>query len=287
MAFRQVKAAALLFLLLLPWKAVQGQETWLLPVPDTSRPPFTILEAPETPGIFVELMQEIGRRIGVRMELEPLPTLRRREFFTRGLVVVDCCLNPLWRQRPDEQSVQLFSETLVRIPDIFLFPAESVFPIRNDEDLNDKRVIGILGYSYRNEAEFGERINAKSPEQMLRILNGKRGDVGILQWGVAQYYIQKLGLAIELGPAHHIAPLHIRLHRSKAEYLPKINEAVEYWNSMNAHSVRNGLQWHQLAFVPKAEAWFWSRWWVLVKTPVEGAFFLRMRHCADRQAFCP
>jgi len=53
-----------------------------------------------------------------------------------------------------------------------------------------------------------------------------RGDVGLLQYEVAKYHAAVQGVDIIIGPIHHAAPLHIRLHKSKAAHMVKINKAI-------------------------------------------------------------
>ncbi len=213
------------FLFLLPLTG-KASETWIIPVPDQMRPPFTYHTNEGYKGIYVDLMREIANRIGVQLKEKTYPIVRRRELFVRGELVITCCVNPVWRSKPEEKEIQLFSEPLHFGREVFIFPHQKQFPIPKPEALKSKTVVGIKGYSYLGEEHFGKRVDVRDPGQIVRIVAAGRGDVGLLQYEVANFHANQQNVQIDFGPVHHSSPMQIRLHKSKAAYLPKINKAI-------------------------------------------------------------
>jgi ABC-type amino acid transport substrate-binding protein len=218
--------ALILFIVFALPSLVKADETWIIPVPDQMRPPFTYTDAGGYKGIYIDLMREIAQRIGVNLKEKTYPIVRRRELFIRGEIVITCCVNPIWRSRAEEKEVQLFSEPLHFGREVFIFPAQKSFPIPSPEALKAKSIVGIKGYTYLNEEHFGKRLDVREPEQIVRIIAADRGDTGLLQYEVAQFHASQQKVKIEFGPVNHSSPMQIRLHKSKAAYLPKINKAI-------------------------------------------------------------
>lgn len=216
----------LILLLLVSIFDAQAKEKWILPIPDHVRPPFSYQTDQGYQGIFVDLMQEVAQRIDVVIEEKTYPIVRRRELFVRGDLVITCCVNPVWRDKPEEKAVQLFSDPIYNSREMFLFPPQKAFPIPTPEALQNKTVVTIKGFNYLGEEHFGARLDVRDPEQIVHMVARGRGDVGLLQYEVAKYHAAVQGVDIIIGPIHHAAPLHIRLHKSKAAHMVKINKAI-------------------------------------------------------------
>jgi len=122
--------------------------------------------------------------------------------------------------------VQLFSEPLHFGREMFLFPYRKVFPIPDPQSLKSKSVVTIKGFNYKGEEYFGNRLDMRGPEQVVRMVAAGRGDVGLLQYEIAYYHATQQKVKIVFGPVHYVSPMQIRLHKSKAAYLPKINKAI-------------------------------------------------------------
>lgn len=54
-----------------------------------------------------------------------------------------------------------------------------------------------------------------------------RADVGIVNEDIARHWVLKNGPQIEIGDAHDIADLKIRVHKKRSDLLPRINKAIE------------------------------------------------------------
>ena len=178
-------------------------------------------------GFDIDLMKELGKRIGVTFKVEAAPLEDRRIKFAKGEFVVDCCLHPAWRKRAEEQAVQIFSDPIYSGLDVFIFIKGAEFPITDGwEELGDKRVAGLRGYHYKGEEAFGERIDASNQIEMLAFLSQGKADVGIMERHVASYYAHLTKKELVFGALQHRAEVSVRLHKSKQHYLNRINRAI-------------------------------------------------------------
>ena len=202
-------------------------EEWVLGVPKDDRPPLTYTLDGNHVGLIIDIVREVGRRIGVDITTEVVGATERRKGFVQGKYVIECCIIEVWRTRPEEIAVQLFSDPVLRIQDIFIFPPQKAFPIPNMNALKDKEVGTIHGYSYQGEENFGSRIDHESALPLLDSISQGRVDVGIFQRRAAAFHSRQRNLNLTFGPLHHEVQASIRLHKSKAQFLRAINEAIK------------------------------------------------------------
>ncbi len=225
--FVRLKARNLLVLLAafahLNW--VHAEEL-VIPVYDRHQPPLVLLDDGAISGIYVDLFREILTRAGIAPRFVSVPKRRARIMFEEGESVLSCCDNPVWRTRPKEQQVQMFSVAFYNTRDVFVFPVGKRFEIDNLSTLSDKRVAVIRGYGYRGSEWFGERVDIAIESELLEFIALGRADVAIVNDDVAKLWLFENGPKVELGSYHDIASLHVRVHRKREDLLPKINEAI-------------------------------------------------------------
>ncbi|WP_286240570.1 substrate-binding periplasmic protein [Neptuniibacter halophilus] len=210
---------------LLVWcaSALAG-ETIQVPTYDQHRPPTAMLIDGEPHGIYPDLLRAILKRAGLQPKLIPVPPLRRRMGFEQNHFSISCCANPAWRQRPQEQEVQIFSQPFYWTRDIFVFPLNQTFPIERLSHLSDKRVATVRGFDYRGEEYFGERIDYHNERALMQALSLSRADVGIINQDI--FLAAEENLLLTPGPVHDQASLHIRIHRDRIDLVEPINRAI-------------------------------------------------------------
>ena len=197
-----------------------------IPFYDSNRPPL-IFVGERYSGIHAEILMKVLTETGIKFNFQPTPHSRRRILFEAGEVVLDCCSNPEWRQRPIESQLQIFSTAIDDSADHYIFNKSQQFSISSYSELNDK-VVGIIrGFSYSGSEHFGPTVEVKTEEQLLDMLDLNRIDLAIVNKQVAEYYIKKKRLNLVVGPLHDKKTLHIRLNRSHAALLPKLNRTIE------------------------------------------------------------
>ncbi|WP_419901335.1 substrate-binding periplasmic protein [Kiloniella sp.] len=221
-----VMSLTLLFLISIFFSTVSYAEQWVLGIPKDDRPPLTYTQDGKHVGLIIDIVREVGRRIDVDIKIEVVGASERRKGFVKGQYVIECCIIEGWRTRPEEIAIQLFSDPVLQIQDIFIFPPHQAFPISSMESLKDKEVGTIRGYSYKGEENFGSRVDHESVLPLLQGISSGRVDVGIFQRRAAAFHSRQSKLNLTFGPLHHEVQASIRLHKNKAEYLPEINAAI-------------------------------------------------------------
>lgn len=197
-----------------------------IPFYDSNRPPL-IYVGEHYSGIYAEIFKAVLTRAGLSFNFQPTPNSRRRLLFEEGEVIIDCCANPEWRQRPLEKKYQLFTLPIDESADHYIFNRAKQLDVNAYSDLK-AHVVGVIrGFSYSGSELFGHTVEVKTEEQLLEMVNLKRVDLAIMNKHVAEYYIKKKQLNLAIGPLHEKKTLHIRLHKSNAELLPKLNKIIK------------------------------------------------------------
>lgn len=182
---------------------------------------------------FQKIWREILVEAGVRAFFVEAPQERKRRLFVSGNILLDCCAAIIWRDRPDEQAVQLWSEPFFVTDEQYVFATGKRREVTKDEDLQSLRVAVVRGFSYQGEQYFGQKVAGGSTTDILHLLAAGRADVGIIS-NVDFYALTKDRVGeFELGGVRVRAPQRIRVHQKAAHLLPRINAAI---NSLNAQN---------------------------------------------------
>ncbi|MBL4788508.1 MAG: transporter substrate-binding domain-containing protein [Kordiimonadaceae bacterium] len=151
---------------------------------------------------------------------------RRRRMFLDGLLVLDCCFNPAWRNRPAETKVQLFTDSFFETRERYVFKKGQVVPIKSPKDLKGLVVVAVRGYTYTHEKYFGETILVQSTADVLRLIEAGRGHVSIISEVDFKARMMRTQRELELGALSGRVAIHARVHQDHAGLLPKLNAAI-------------------------------------------------------------
>ncbi|MFC3093848.1 substrate-binding periplasmic protein [Alteromonas sediminis] len=206
-----------------PW--LGASDTLPIPFYDNSRPPL-IISTDKYSGIYAELFTAVLKQADIDFELFPVPAMRKRIMFENGEMALSCCSNPAWRNRQKELQVQLFSLPIYESTDHYIFNSNQIFNIAAPSDLKTRVVGTVRGFTYPDSEWFGTDIKVQTEEKLLELLHLGRVEVAIVNKEVAEYYINKNGWALTIGPEHDKHALHIRVHKQHAALLPSINQAI-------------------------------------------------------------
>ena len=198
-----------------------------VPINEQSQPPLMLVEHEPFSGIYIDLFRLTLETAGIQYEFIKVPKIRARVMFENGEVVLSCCGNPNWRTRAKEQQVQLFSNSFYSTKDVYIFPSDKSFEIKSVSSLSDKLVALKRGYNYRGEKRFGKKAHLSTQSALLEFVAKGRADVGIINEDIARHWLTSNKNQIILGPAHDVADLHIRVHKKRADLLPRINHAIK------------------------------------------------------------
>lgn len=195
--------------------------------------PWQIYEGAITTGIGIEIMQEVSKRIKYDIVFEQLSQNRMLTYFETNQIDLELVSNPIWRA--EYEDVSLYSISYIQTMDVVMMKTGSGFKPGSIEDFRGKRIGGILGYAYPEfEQEFknGTIIREDAPNESNSVekLLADRIDAIIIEKNTALYWMKQL----EIDPAalevvYEVAKydIYLRLHRSKANWLPALNDALK------------------------------------------------------------
>ena len=216
-----------LFLLLFPLAQSWADEApWIMPIQSEDFSPFKHQKGGEPGGIEVDLVRAVAAKVGAPLSFKTLDVTEGRQGFLTGDVSVDCCLAKIWFPGPENDAAQVFSDPLYRLMEIWFFPPKKSFPIETTKDLKGKRVATIRGFTYPGQDDFGTRVDGADVEGVIKLLLNGKADVAVLERHAAKHVIDREHLKVEFGPPYYDVMVRLRLHRSLAAWLPKVNQAI-------------------------------------------------------------
>jgi len=216
-----------LLLLLFPFAQVWADEPpWVMPVQSEDFSPFKHQKNGTPGGIEIDLARAVAAKVGAPLGFKTLGVSEGRRGFLAGEVTIDCCLAKIWFPGPENDAAQVFSDPLYRLMEIWFFPPNMSFPIQSTKDLRDKRVAAIRGFTYPGQDDFGTRIDGDDVESVVKLILDGKADVAVLERHAAKYVIDRENLKVEFGPPYYDVMVGLRLHRSLAAWLPKVNKAI-------------------------------------------------------------
>lgn len=175
---------------------------------------------------FSTVWREIIKEAGIDAAMLEVPNERKRRLFVAGRIQLDCCAAPQWRTRPEEVEAQLWSKTFYVTREHFLFKAGAPFNVATSADLQKLRVATVQGFEYEDQNHFGTEVAGITIEDVFRLLDAGRADIGIVSNVDFYLLAPKLSGNFILGPVRIRAPQKIRVHRSSSHLLPLIDDAI-------------------------------------------------------------
>jgi len=195
--------------------------------------PYWIIESNKVSGILNDIMLEVDMRVDFDLEAgNPVPVKRAKLQFKEGKAQIECCVNQAWRPSPDQVEVSLWTDTVLSVEEVLIFPYGGKFEFDNLEDLKGRLIATILGYGYTGSEYFKRNDSKDNVSQITKVSLG-RGDAGIID-RVELAHILKNSLTlkernvkIEEGPVINRSELKMRVHISHPELIQPINAAIE------------------------------------------------------------
>lgn len=161
---------------------------------------------------------------GLQVDIIGMPHQRKRSSFVAGEIVLDCCSSPVWRRRPDEQAVQLFSDVFYESPEHYVFARGRATDL--DREAGALRFAKVKGFTYQLNHSFKSMVEVADIEAVLDMVAKGEADVGIVNRQDFERRMRLKPRPLELGPVHFVADLRVRVHNSRPELLEPINRAI-------------------------------------------------------------
>ena len=202
-------------------------------IPDVGYPPYLMSAADDLHGIVGDIFVEIADALGYQVEVVIQPVKRLRREMNRGKL--DAVANALeWES---DTTGLVWTEEIIRVSDNVVMTADRQAGIANLDELRGKNVVLMRGYTYPSLEEMIESGAFQSSradrfESLLRMVEYKRVDYGILDENVAKWVIRehdlKFGLPLFFAtPGFDEVGYRIILVSKKwAPFVQKFNEAL-------------------------------------------------------------
>ncbi len=184
--------------------------------------PVAIADSPALTQAWHSILNEAG----LDTMVVAVPQGRRRRLFIDGFIVLDCCAIPAFRNRPEEQAVQLFSDSFAEVNEHYVFPRGKTVDITEPEQLRAYRFAGVRGFQYQSSEYFGSRIDGRSVDDVLTLIHMGRANLGTINARDFHKLMAENPRDVELGGIIFTSGLRVRLHKKRADLLPRINEAI-------------------------------------------------------------
>lgn len=173
---------------------------------------------------FDRVWWAILEQAGISASLSGEQFAKKRDLFVRGEILLDCCATPEWRERPEEKAVQIFSDPFFSSSEHLVTREDTSIDVLADAD--KLRFVMVRGFTYPLEFRFGSTIEASDIEEALDLIASGSADVGIASERDFIRHTRLKPRPLQLGPVLWNVDLRVRVHKSRQELLPRINEAI-------------------------------------------------------------
>lgn len=188
-------------------------ETLIIGIGADQGPPLIIREQNQPKsGIFIELMNEMGRRLKMEVRYISLPKKRQEPALLSGQIHLFALTNPLWFQYSDQYR---WSAPMIQDQDIFILNRAHLFPLQRFSDLIGKRLGTIRGFHYEGLMDYFEsgqvvRDDAANLQQNFDKLSAGRVDALIGSKILSAYLLSQRDDGDQLQMAAMVASSHSR-----------------------------------------------------------------------------
>jgi len=201
-------------------------------VTDRSWSPYWIVEPGEVRGILNDIMIELDQRLDISIIANSQLSVRRTQYrFKGGEIQIECCVSEAWRDSPEQAAVSLWTDAVMTVDEVLIFPPEQSFEFNELEDLKGKLISTVMGYGYEG-SELFERSDSINNISQIRKVALARCEAGIIDRVELAYtlkhskVLKEKNVKFEIGPVINRSALKMRIHRSRPELLAPINVVI-------------------------------------------------------------
>ena len=213
--------------------------------------PYYYAENGVQKGVFVSLYAELEKRSGISIKVVPASQKRMLLYFRERTIDAESFTNPAWRE--SDSAISVYTVPVMESVDVVIMLKNRGISASSERDFEGKTIGCNLGFYYGegfNEAFEQKRIirdDAAGSELCLRKLQAGRVDAVILDRLEAGYVMRKIGADPDAFAVaytfRHVSPLSLRLHTSKKNLIPRLNDAIR---SMSADGFVDRLLYPRL-----------------------------------------
>ena len=136
------------------------------------------------------------------------------------------------RASKEQAEVSLWTDVLMTVEEVLIFPIGKSFEFNKLEDLKGKLISTVRGYGYVG-SEFFIRSDSSDNISQIQKVALQRADAGIIDRSTLSYLLKnsrklkERSTKIEIGPVINRSDLKIRVHISRPELVKSINIAIK------------------------------------------------------------
>jgi len=201
-------------------------------VTNESWSPYWITTSNKVSGILNDVMQQLDQRMSISLEADNPSTVKRAQtMFKVGGVQIECCVSKDWRNLPAQSKISLWSDTVMTVEEVLIFPVGKSFKFTNFDDLKGRNISTIRGYGYAGSDIFSRTDSIDNTSQILKVALGE-AEAGIIDRAELTYalkynrILKERNIKLEIGPVINRSELKMRIHFSNPELLEPINIAI-------------------------------------------------------------
>lgn len=195
--------------------------------------PFTFLDAKTNTiqGMMVDVIEEIGKDVGFKVEIQPLQFSTLIASLTSGKIDI---ISAAISGSPERAKVVDFSQEVYNYGEGLVVRSTDTKDYVTFDDMKGKKVGAQIGTRYidalKNSGAFAEVNSYEAlPDIMREVANGRIdagvGDYPILAYNIAQGRFPQLRLVKSYKPSVS-GPINIAVKQGNAELLGKINNSL-------------------------------------------------------------
>ncbi len=177
-------------------------------------------------GFYIELLNNISAQTGILFDYRFIPQARIRLYMKVGALDLEPGIAKSWRQKPDEKGISVYSRPFVLAEEVIVSHTRLESSPRSFRDLKPGRICKVLGFS-GGSTKGHQVITVLNDLQMVKMLNLKRCDYGLMPLDIARYLKDQHKFNIHFSKPLHRFQLSLRLDKQFADLLPQINRAIE------------------------------------------------------------
>lgn len=175
-------------------------------------------------GIYADTLRAVAEDIGVTLEFVALSQARLQRHFIAGEIDIEAGVSTRLEAEPPLEQVSLYSRPYGLVNEVIIYRPELSFPVFILNDLKGLRVATVRGTPVPDSLI---REDFSNPWQIAQRVHRGWNEIGLMQEAVAIHYQREQQLNYQISLPYTSNPVHLRLHRSKAQLLERINHSLE------------------------------------------------------------
>lgn len=193
--------------------------------------PYGITENNAKTGIFIDILNQIGKKTGDTFVFKHIPAARVKLYFVLGKIDIESGVNPVWRA--DQKIIGEYTIPFMKSVDVVLFRKGHRIPVKKFDDLKGWTIGTVRGYYYPGFMEAFKkkeiiREDVNTEFQNLNKIAFNRLNAIFINRVVAEYWMSKNSTYhnFEIGEVVGSTDIMFRIHPSKKEAIPRLNKAI-------------------------------------------------------------